>query len=48
MKPTNLSIIALPDEAITLVKAALLTGALMAVVPGVVLADPMEKKGTTP
>ena len=31
-----------------LVKTALVSGLLMAVAPGIVTADPMEKKGTTP
>ena len=31
-----------------LAKTALLTGALFALVPGIVLADPMGTKGTTP
>jgi hypothetical protein len=31
-----------------LVKTALVAGLLMAVAPGIVTADPMEKKGTTP
>ena len=31
-----------------LVKAALVSGLLVAVAPGIVIADPIEKKGTTP
>ena len=31
-----------------LVKTALVSGLLMAVAPGIVTADPIEKKGTTP
>ena len=32
----------------TLVKTAILSGALVAIAPGIVLADPIEKKGTSP
>jgi len=32
----------------TLVKTAILSGVLVAVGPGIMLADPIEKKGTTP
>jgi len=32
----------------TLVKTAILSGVLVAVAPGIMLADPIEKKGTTP
>ena len=48
MTRMNLSIIAAPAAAKTLVKTALLSGVLMAFAPGVVLGQPMEKKGTTP
>ena len=48
MKPVNLSMIAAPAVARTLVKAAVLSGVLMAVAPGIVLGQPIEKKGTTP
>jgi hypothetical protein len=44
MKP----IIAASAAAMTSVKTALLSGLLMAFVPGVVLGQPIEKKGTTP
>jgi hypothetical protein len=48
MKSIDLSVIAGPTAAMTLVKTALLSGVVMAFVPGVVLGDPIEKKGTTP
>src|SRR5690349_23054903 len=32
----------------TLVKTAFLSGALVAIAPGIILADPIEKKGTSP
>ena len=32
----------------TRVKTAILSGALVAIAPGIVLADPIEKKGTSP
>jgi hypothetical protein len=48
MTRMNLSIIAAPAAAMTLVKTALLSGVLMAFAPGVILGQPMEKKGTTP
>ena len=35
-------------EVTTLVKTAILSGVLVAVAPGIMLADPIEKKGTTP
>ena len=44
----NLSTIAAPAAAKTLVKAALLSGVLMAFAPEVVLGEPIAKKGTTP
>ena len=47
MKPMNLIISAASAAATGLVKATLLVGALAALVPGVVLADPIPKKGTT-
>ncbi len=48
MKAMNLSAIATPIAATALVKAALLSAALMVLVPGVAMGDPIEKKGTTP
>lgn len=48
MKPINLSIIAAPAAAMTLVKTALFAGALVAFAPPVVLGQPIEKKGTAP
>jgi hypothetical protein len=48
MKSVNLSIIAAPTAARTLVKVALLSGVLMAFAPGIVLGQSIEKKGTTP
>ena len=48
MKLISLSGTAVPTAAMTLVKTALLSGALMAFAPGVVLADPVPKKGTAP
>jgi hypothetical protein len=48
MKPINLSIIAAPAAAMTLVKTALFAGALTAFAPAAVLGQPIEKKGTTP
>jgi hypothetical protein len=48
MKPTNMSGIAGRTAAMTLVKAALLSGVLVTFGPGAVLGDPIEKKGTTP
>ena len=44
----NLTFIAAPTIPTTLVKAALLSGALMAFAPGVILGEPIAKKGTTP
>jgi hypothetical protein len=43
----RLSLIAAPTRPM-LVKAALVSGALMTFAPGIVLGQPMEKKGTTP
>jgi hypothetical protein len=48
MKPIDPSSIATPAAATALVKAALLSGVLMAFAPGIVLADPIEQQGTTP
>ena len=48
MSPIKLIITAAPAAAKTLVKAALLSGVLMAFAPGIVLGEPMAKKGTTP
>ncbi len=47
MKPKTLSGIASPAGAMTLVKSALLSGVLMAFAPAIVLAAPLEKKGST-
>ena len=47
MNPMNLSLIAAPATAMTIVKTALLSGALVASAQWIVLAQPMEKKGTT-
>lgn len=44
----NRKMIAEPTAAMTLVKTALVSGVLIALTPGVVLGDPIEKKGTTP
>src|SRR5713101_8702465 len=48
MKSINLSIIAAPAAAMTLVKTALFAGVLVAFGPTVVLGQSTEKKGTTP
>ncbi len=48
MKLINLSMIAVPVTAITLVKTAIVAGALMASAPSTVLGQSIEKKGTTP
>ncbi len=48
MKRIKLSVFAAPTAATTLAKAVLLAGVVMAFAPGVVLGDPIEKKGTTP
>jgi hypothetical protein len=48
MSPIKLIIAAAPTTAKTLVEAALLSGVLMATAPGVVVGEPMAKKGTTP
>ena len=37
-----------PAAKMALVKTALVSGMLMAVAPGIVMADPIEKKGITP
>jgi hypothetical protein len=44
----NLRAIAAPAAAVTLVKAALLSGIFTAFAPGVVLGDEIPRKGTTP
>ena len=48
MKQINLNKTAAPCGVMALGKTALLTGLLMAFAPGVVLADPVPKKGTAP
>ena len=48
MSSIKLIIAAAPTTAKTLVEAALLSGVLMAIAPGVVVGEPMAKKGTTP
>jgi hypothetical protein len=48
MKRKYLSTIAAPAAAGTMVKAALLSGILMAFAPGIALGQAIEKKGTTP
>ncbi len=48
MNPINPSISAIPAEAMTLAKATLFAGVLVAIAPAVVLGEPIEKKGTTP
>ena len=48
MKSMNVSRITGRAAAMTLVKAALLSGVLVTFAPGAVLGDPIEKKGTTP
>ena len=45
---TTLSMIAAPGAAMTLVKGALLAGALSALAPGAALADDVPDRGTTP
>jgi hypothetical protein len=45
---TTLSMIAAPVAAMTLVKGALLAGALLALAPGAALADDVPDRGTTP
>ena len=47
MKRINLNITAAPSEVMVLAKTALLTGVLMAFAPAVVMAAPLEKKGST-
>ena len=42
------TIFATPAAKMALVKTALVSGMLIAVGPGIVLADPIEKKGITP
>jgi hypothetical protein len=48
MQPINLSIIAASAAARTLVKTALFAGVLMALAPGLVRAEAIQKSGTTP
>lgn len=48
MKAMNMSVIAARAAAMTLVKIALLSGVIIAFASGVVLGQPIEKKGTTP
>ncbi len=48
MKPINLSMMAAPSAATTLVKIAIFAGALTALTPMAVLGQSIEKKGTTP
>jgi hypothetical protein len=47
MKPINMSIIAAPSGVVALVRTALLTGALFALAPGLVLGADVPKKGST-
>ena len=44
MKPINLSIIAAPAAAMTLVKTVLFAGAVVAFAPAIVLGQPIEKE----
>ena len=48
MRPINPSKYAVPAAAMTLAKATLLAGALVAIATAVALGQPIEKKGTTP
>jgi hypothetical protein len=48
MEETMKTIIAAPAAVTALIKAAVLSGVLMAFAPGIVLGDPIEKKGTAP
>ena len=48
MKPINPSKYAIPAAAMTLAKATLLAGALVAIATAAALGEPIEKKGTTP
>ena len=48
MRPINPSKYAIPAAAMTLAKATLLAGALVAIATAVALGEPIEKKGTTP
>ena len=47
MKPKTFIGMAAPAATMTLVKTALISGVLMALAPGAVLAAPLEKKGST-
>ena len=42
------TILTTPAAKMALIKTALVSGLLMAVAPGIVMADPIEKKGITP
>ena len=48
MRPINPSKYAIPAAAMTLAKATLLAGALVAIATAAALGQPIEKKGTTP
>jgi len=48
MNLMNMTLVAAPTASTTLIKAALLSGALMAFAPEAVLGEPIAKKGTTP
>ena len=48
MRPINPRKFAIPAAAMTLAKAALLAGALVAIATAAALGEPIEKKGTTP
>src|SRR5215471_17840574 len=48
MNLKNVTLVSTPTVSTTLVKAALLSGALMAFAPELVLGEPIAKKGTTP
>ena len=48
MRPINPSKYAIPAAAMTLAKATLLAGALVAIATAAALGEPIEKKGTTP
>ena len=48
MRPINPGKYAIPAAAMTLAKATLLAGALVAIAAAAALGEPIEKKGTTP
>jgi hypothetical protein len=48
MRPINPSKYAIPSAAMTLAKATLLAGALVAIATAAALGEPIEKKGTAP